>query len=188
VLLAPQSDSSEATDPVQAFEGRLNEIAAAVALVAADAEGQKMSAEDRDRCIAATVEVVHSVFKGGRPEVADICRPMATRRSHLLRSRTRQVRSGSRGTAIGSEHAHSPGGPGATVRVLTSPTHAERTSENVFLRRARSFDWHPSQCIESAEGQKPTLKRPVGFVRFVPLADVQAAPMPATNAVRALTS
>jgi hypothetical protein len=71
------TDSSGTPDPVQAFEVRVKEVAAAAVAAVADAAGAQLSAEDRSLCMEASYDAVLNLLKGGASQVPEKCRPMA---------------------------------------------------------------------------------------------------------------
>jgi hypothetical protein len=74
---AAATNSGATSDPAQAFERRINDIAATAVVVVADAVGENLPGADRELCKAAAFGAVQSVLKGGAPPVPAKCRAMA---------------------------------------------------------------------------------------------------------------
>lgn len=75
---SPQADAaSNAPDPVQAFEERVNHVAASAVVAGTKTTAEQLSAQEREACMEAAFAAVHSTLKGGAPPVPETCRPLA---------------------------------------------------------------------------------------------------------------
>lgn len=69
--------ASNAPNAVQAFEERVNHVAASAVVAGAKTAGAQLSAQEHEVCMEAAFAAVHSTLKGGAPPVPEKCRPLA---------------------------------------------------------------------------------------------------------------
>jgi hypothetical protein len=73
---AQAAGSTDAPDPAEAFEKRVNDVAILVVAGIADRAGAQLSAEDRKTCMGVAYEAARSMLNGGVPPVPAMCRAM----------------------------------------------------------------------------------------------------------------